>query len=267
MEQRETGCTFIHISDTHINPDTTYNNTYADVTPWQGVQALIHELNHLPFTPDFVLHTGDVAFDPRPEAYLTCLEALNQIPYPVYYVAGNHDDSPALQRIMLGREDPLPALHYAFEVNGVQIICVDSNGPADPPAGMMTRDELEWLSGLCSADDDRPLVIAVHHHVLPVGIPWLDSYMGIRNGDQFHEAILPAKHRLRGVFFGHVHQNLDVVRDGILYSSTLSSWVQFQSYPGMSATTPDHGAEPGYSIVTISEDQTFIRRCRFPLPR
>ncbi|MBC7871067.1 MAG: metallophosphoesterase [Chitinophagaceae bacterium] len=261
------GCTFIHISDTHINDDPSYSRDYADSHPLAGARALVRELNQLPFTPDFVLHTGDVAFDPHAEAYLTALEVLSEIKYPVYYVAGNHDDSPTLQRLMLHRDEPQPALHYAFEVNGVQIICVDSNGPIDPPAGLMTKSELEWLSGLCSAEDDRPLLIAVHHNVLPVGIPWLDQYMGIRNGEAFHKAILPARDRLRGVFFGHVHQNLDIVRDGILYSSTLSSWTQFQAFPGMSQTTPDRGAEPGYSIVTVTEDQTFIRRCRYPIPK
>lgn len=255
--------TFIHISDTHINPDTQYIKDYAQVTPLVGARALVEELNRLPFTPDFVLHTGDVAFDPIPDVYTTCLDILAGIRVPVYYVAGNHDDAPSLQRIMLGRVDPLPTLHYAFEVNGVQIVCVDSNGPADPPAGFVSRDQLEWLHGLCNADDERPMVIAVHHNVLPVNIPWLDGFMRMRNGEAFHEAILPARDRIRGVFYGHVHQNLDTVRDGILYSSTLSSWCQFQAFPGMTTTTPDWGAEPGYSIVTVTDEQTFIRRCRF----
>ncbi len=87
--------------------------------------------------------------------------------------------------------------------------------------------------------------------------------MGIRNTADFHAAILPAKHRLRGVFFGHVHQNIDLYRDGILYASTVSSWVQFLSYPGQARTHVDENAEPGYSIVTVSPEQTFIRRCRY----
>jgi hypothetical protein len=30
--------------------------------------ALIKAVNDVPFAPDFVLHTGDVAYDPDPEA-------------------------------------------------------------------------------------------------------------------------------------------------------------------------------------------------------
>ncbi len=258
--------TFVHISDTHIHPDPYYTKSYANVTPHAGALALVDEINKLPFEPDFVLHTGDVAYDPDPAAYRACLSILQQINYPVYYVAGNHDHSPSLQRLMLNRSDPLPTLHYALEANGIQIVCVDSNGPAEPPAGYIVDEQLEWLKGLCEAEDERPLIIAVHHNVLDVGVPWLDNYMGIRNGERFHQAILPAKDRLRGVFFGHVHQNLDILRDGILYSSCLSSWTQFQAFPGMTHTTSDTGAEPGFSVVTITDTQTFIRRHRFALP-
>lgn len=257
---------FIHISDTHINPDTTYVKDYAPITPLIGARALVAELNRLPFQPDFILHTGDVAYDPVPEAYAACHDLLSALRVPVYYVAGNHDDPIALQRVLMNRAEPLPILSETFEVNGVQIVCVDSNGPATPPAGFVRPEQLEWLEGLCRADDNRPMVIAVHHNMLPVQVPWLDTYMRTSNGEDFHRALLPARHRIRGVFYGHVHQNLDTVRDGILYSSTLSSWCQFHAYPGMADTTSDAGAEPGYSIVTVTNDQTFIRRCRFGQP-
>jgi 3',5'-cyclic-AMP phosphodiesterase len=258
---------FVHISDTHINADPSYNQTYAHITPYEGAKAMVQELNNLPFTPDFVLHTGDVAYDPEPEAYLTCIEILQEIKYPVYYVAGNHDDNASLQQLLLNRAEPTRSLHYAFEVNGVQIICVDSNGPADPPAGNITGYQLEWLAGLCQAEDERPLIIAVHHNVLPVGVPWLDDFMGLRNGELFHQTILPARHRIRGVFFGHVHQNIDVLRDGILYSSTLSSWTQYHAWPGQTDMVPDSGADPGYSVVMVTAEQTYIRRHRFTVPR
>ena len=254
---------FVHISDTHIHPDSAYNTDYANITPYIGARALVDELNSLPFRPDFILHTGDVSYNPDPIAYGASLRILRQIKAPVYYVAGNHDDGVALQRHLLHRDEPQRSVYYEIEINGVQLVVVDSNGPADPPAGYVIDHQLKWLSAICRADDERPLIIAIHHNPLPVGIPWLDHYMGIRNGEMFHEAILPARDRIRGVFFGHVHQNLDIVRDGILYCSTLSSWVQFHAWPGMTKTTVDEGAEPGYSVVTIYDDQTLIRRHRF----
>lgn len=257
---------FIHISDTHIHPDPDYTKDYAEITTYTGAKALVEQLNNVPFTPDFVLHTGDVAYDPNPEAYHACREILGQIKFPVYYIAGNHDDSTGLQKHLMGVENPVTPLHAEMEINGVQIVLVDSNGPAQPPAGFMTDSQLAWLNGLCSAHDDRPMVIAVHHNVLPVGVPWLDDYMRITNAEAFHEAILPARDRIRGVFHGHVHQNLDTLRDGILYSSTLSSWTQFHAWPTTTVTDSDRAAEPGFSVVSITQNQTYIRRHRYPLP-
>jgi len=256
---------FIHISDTHIsaNPDYGRGSWQSPRSTREGAEALVRQLNNLPFEPDFILHTGDVAYDPDPSAYDVARDILGKLRYPVYYVAGNHDYPSELQRIMLNREELLPSFYYTFEINGVQFVCLDSNGPAEPPRGFVTEEQLTWLESICRADDSRPLIVAIHHHILPVGIPWLDDFMRTTNGEEVHRALFPARDRLRGVFFGHIHQNVDMYRDGILYASTLSSWVQFHAWPGQTETIADIDADPGFSLVTLTRDQTYIRRCRF----
>ncbi len=258
--------TFVHISDTHLHPDPAYHPGDYPFPLYDRATALVRQLQQLPFQPDFVLHTGDVAYDPDPAAYTTARVLLSQIPYPTYYVAGNHDEAAALQRFLLGQDDVLAPFDYTVEINGAQLIVVDSNGPAVFPAGFVTPPQLEWLEQLCAAPDDRPLIVAIHHNPLPVGIPWLDEYMGITNGEDVHTALLPARRRLRGVFFGHVHQNLTIHRDGILYASALSTWEQLHAWPGQTDTVVDEAAEPGTNVVTITRDQTFIRRHRFAAP-
>lgn len=251
---------FIHISDTHINHDPAYTLPEADHTPVAGTQALITALNNLPFEPDFILHTGDVVYDPDPQAYEQAGELLAQLKYPIYYLAGNHDDGEMLQRVILRKDEILSPFDYQFEKKGVQIVCVDSNGPAKPPAGFITPDQVARLQGIATEKDDRPLVIAVHHNVLPTGIPWWDGFMRMTNGDEFHRALLPARHRIRGVFHGHVHQAVDLYRDGILYSSVVSTWYQIQGYPGQTQTLADRLTPPGFNIVTVTPQQAFIRR-------
>lgn len=259
--------TFIHISDTHIHSNPDHSRDFALYSPNWGAKELVQTINALPYAVDFVLHTGDVVYNPVSAMYTVARDILSQLKYPIHYVAGNHDAAGILQNMLIQQGDASLQVHYTFTVNGVQFVVVDSNGPATPPAGYFTNTQLSWLNNICSADDDRPLVIATHHNVLPVGIPWLDDYMGVKNWADFHEALLPAKHRIRGIFSGHVHQHIDIVRDGILYASTASSWAQFSSYPTLDKTTSDIGAEPGFSLVTISREQTFIRRCRFPIPQ
>jgi 3',5'-cyclic-AMP phosphodiesterase len=264
----DTLLTFVHISDTHFNPDLNYSNPFSEYPPIEGTNALVESIQALPFDFDFILHTGDVIYDPHESVYETVKEVFASLEKPIYYIAGNHDHNDGLQRHLLGWEESevIPNLHYEFEANGVQIICLDSNGPAQVPSGYVPEKQLEWLETLCTADDDRPLVIAIHHNPLAVDVPWLDDFMRIINGDALHEVIKKARSRLVGVFHGHIHQNTSVYREGILYSSVASSWVQFHSYLGMSDTTPDAGSRPGYSVVMVKPNQSFIRRYWFDVP-
>lgn len=254
---------FVHISDTHISADPAYTLPEADHTPMEGAQELVRQINALPFTPDFVLHTGDVAYDPVPSAYEAARTILGQIRFPVYYLIGNHDDKALLQKTMLDRSEIISPFDYQFEVNGVQIVCLDSNGPAKFAGGSLLPGQLEWLEGICRAPDNRPLVVAVHHNALPIGAPFWDEFMRLSSGEEFHRLLLAAQQRLRGVFFGHVHQATETYRDGILYSSVLSSWYQLHCWPGQANIEADRGADPGFNVVTITRSQTFIRRHRF----
>lgn len=252
---------FIHISDTHISHDHHYNQTGALHTPSMGARSLVQALKRLPFTPDFVLHTGDVAFDPVAEAYETARDILSEIPYPVYYLAGNHDDPAALQRVVIGAE-PRDPFDTVVDVNGFRLICIDSNRPVPPPRGRISPEQIAWLREQC-ASTSSPLVIATHHNPLPVGIPWWDDHMSIENGEDLHAALLPFKDRVRGIFFGHVHQATDTYRDGLLYTSALSSWYQLVATPGQLRAETDRAGAPGYSVVTMTASTTFIRRHTF----
>lgn len=256
--------TFVQISDTHISPDPDYGKNHAPYGTQAAAEALVKAVNALSFKVDFVLHSGDVAYDPDTTAYRTARDILGRLRFPVYYIAGNHDHPAELQRLLLGRAEIQPSFYYTFDSNGVQVICLDSNGPAEVPRGYIIPEQLVWLESLCAARDERPLVVAVHHNVLPVGSPWLDEYMRITNGEDLHGVLLKARDRLRGVFFGHVHQNIQMLKDGILYTSALSSWCQFHSWPGLEDTIDDD-SEPGFNVVTLTRDQTFIRRWQFRL--
>jgi Icc protein len=268
LKQRESEVLlqFVHISDTHISADPAYTHAEADYPAVAGAQELVRQINALPFQPDFVLHTGDIAYDPVPSAYDAARAILQDIRYPTYYLVGNHDDPALLQQKMVGRTQILSPYDYEFELNGVQIVCLDSNGPAQFAGGSLLPKQLEWLEGICKSHDVRPLVVAVHHNALPIGSSFWDDFMRMTNGEDFHRTLLSAQRRLRGVFFGHVHQGTETYRDGILYSSVLSSWYQLQCWPGQSGILEDRGAEPGFNVVTITRSQTFIRRHRYHVP-
>lgn len=267
---------FVHISDTHLllpGQQLDYSDippvleTYAQQVlslPYDSqavAEALIREISALPVQPDFVLHTGDVAAQLRsPDDYGYMIDVLNRIPYPVYYLPGNHDDPDALRRFSRGDDAPP---YYSFEVNGVQIACLDTaSHPAVPHGGGLDDAQLAWLEALCTAPDPRPLVVALHHHPVAIGVPWLDTLI-LDNGDALHRILLKAGSRLRGVFNGHIHYAIDVMRDGILYSSAASAWCQFTGWPDHDRATLDMHVNPGFSLVTLTTEATFVRRHRY----
>lgn len=260
---------FVQISDTHISHDEAYNRPPAPHTPLEGTLALLAALRNLPFTPDFILHTGDVVFDPYPEAYRKARELLIDLPAPILYLAGNHDDPGMLQELLLGSQKPRIPYDHEHEINGVQILCLDSGrlGGDEAPAGRLTAAQLAWLQGHTTTNDPRPLLVFIHHNPLPQpDSPWLES-MRLQNAGDFHAALLPARERLRGVFYGHIHQPMHLQRDGILYSSAVSSWQTFRSDPGESELGFELEARPGFNVVTLSTHMTTVRRHSFAVSR
>jgi 3',5'-cyclic-AMP phosphodiesterase len=255
--------TFVHISDTHLSHDPDYGRQAERPPSYPGAAALIEAINHLPFPIDFVLHTGDVAYDPDAAAYPAARELFGRLRVPIYYTPGNHDDPLALQHVLLGTEAISPFC-YTVTVKGLRLIVLDSTGPAAPPAGSITAAQLGWLEQTLLQTGDEAVIVAVHHNPLPVGIPWLDDYMGLTNGLELHQVLLKAGARMRGVFFGHIHQNVQVMRDGILYCSAASSWYSFHAWPGQDRTVVDPHYQPGFNVVTVTAETTFIRQWQLP---
>ncbi|MEL6150562.1 MAG: metallophosphoesterase [Chloroflexota bacterium] len=255
--------TFVHISDTHIHGDPTHNTSVARFSSRVPVLNLIHTINHLTLPVDFVLHTGDIIHDrTRPEDYTTARELLDQLRYPVYYVAGNHDSMPDVKAQMAPNYDyPGDGAYYSVDVDGVQMIALDSTLPEEA-TGQIDGAQLAWLEALCEDETDtRPLIVAVHHHPLPTAAPWLDT-IGMRNGDDLHATLLHARHRLRGVFYGHIHETATTVRDGISYYSVQSGWYQTQTHYNQQEPSTPAQQRGGFNLVTLTETDTFVRPVR-----
>lgn len=262
----DTLLTFVHLSDTHIHADPLYTGDIASFSSRPGVAALIQEVNALPFHVDFVLHTGDIMTDPEHlEDYLIARDILSQINRPVYYLPGNHDRPDGIRQFLMGQLIAAPSegqMYYEFDMNGVQVIALDSHLPGTA-AGIISDEQLAWLASLVKRPDDRPLIVALHHHPLLLGAPWLDT-IPLTNGETLHQILLHARHRLRGVFYGHIHETTTTIRDGISYVSALSAWFQTRTWQGQQEPFQDPVQIPGFHVITITTQDTFIRSYRVP---
>lgn len=260
---------FVHISDSHIGPTAEYSR--HGYRPQPSVERAVAEINSLPMTPDFVIHTGDVVTDPNVASYRRAAEIFSALKMPIYYVTGNHDRARDIQRhLPMGSRhilsNNLDVLSYAFEVKGYRFLVLDARGPDEiDPHGVMSESQLALVRQEAAAVGP-PLSVFLHFPALPMNSIWMDAYMLVINGMQLHEALLPAQERLRGVFYGHVHQSMQTMRDGILYTAVPSLFSQFAAWPNDTDVRDDPDALPGFNFVHLLPNRTIIHQHTFPRP-
>ncbi len=261
---------FIHISDTHLGktPDFTYNGFNS----YRHLERVIETINALPFAVDFVLHSGDVTEYGSAEEYALARRLLERSRFPVKYAVGNHDNAALLQSALLGIESPSGRYDHTFSVAGVQIVILDTNN-GFVPNGTLTERQLADLRALCTPEG-APLIVALHHPPLPLDTPWLQEgwagfgfrSMLLNEGEAFRAAIAPARERLRGVFFGHIHRAFQVQHEGIFYCSAPSTVIQFVAYPEQRDPKPAPEELPAFALVTLDEAQLTVRQYALPRP-
>jgi Icc protein len=259
---------FVHISDTHFGPTPGY--TLYDHSPFTCARRLVEVINNLPTRPHFVIHTGDVVSDPDPRSYQLAAETLANLQAPIYYVNGNHDSVAGIRRYLpMGPKNDLDdhnLLSYAYEVRGYRFLVLDAKGPDEiDPQGRLPDSQLELLATEAQPDGP-PLVVFMHFPTLKLNSIWMDTNMLIQNGEALHRLLFPARSRIRAVFYGHVHQPMQTVRDGILYVSGASAFSQFDAWPKATVVHPDIDHDPGYGFVHLLPGQTIVHQHTFPRP-
>jgi 3',5'-cyclic AMP phosphodiesterase CpdA len=285
--------TFVHISDTHFEPAVRLDHKLAygsprmsaffkelsdkgvdllaahraDVSAEVANQALIDAVNALPFPIDFILHTGDVMTDAADaDQYNAVKPIMDSFRAPVYYLRGNHDHNDGLRSLMPSVETANGTLDYVIEHNGVRVVCVDSATNGVDHGGRLSDEQLEWLKEQLASEPEKPLLAAIHHPPLLLGSDMMD-FFGVTNGSEVHEVFKAAVPRLQGVFFGHIHQVVDMVRDGVYYSCVQSPISQPVLIPGgLEASGLHHDPNPGFTLVVVTPEQTYFRRVNYLMP-
>lgn len=251
---------YIHISDTHIGP--TRDFLLQGINTSYPFEKVLKAIQNLPFTPDFIVHTGDVVADPDTRSYSLFAEMVRDIQIPMYYVSGNHDDSQMiLSGLQIGERSQLISdkLVYRFEVSGEQFLVLDGRGPQEiDPHGTISEEQLDMVESLLSKDQ-CPTSIFIHFPLIPTDCAWVDARMLLLEGEKLHKLFSKYRERIRGVFHGHIHSGTINVRDGMRYQSVGSTALQFGLMPYQEAPSyEDHGR--GYfNIVTIDGGRMIVK--------
>lgn len=190
----------IQISDPHLfkNRDQRLLNVETDAS-LKGVVRHIqtHEKNI-----DLVLATGDVTQDGSAQGYERFIELTRPLGTTLRGLPGNHDLRESFHAVWGDLADPVT------DMDGWRLVMLDSTIPGSS-AGNIASNQLEILKKALDTAGGKHVLVAVHHNPVPIGSGWLDTMM-IDNGHELM-AVLKDFPNVRGLIWGHVHQEFDSV--------------------------------------------------------
>ena len=208
----------LQITDTHLY--ATADGQLLGLNTLHCLQR-VTELARRGPAPDLVVASGDLTHDATEEAYRRLRNCLKDLEAPVYCLPGNHDEAGMLKKHL-----QTPPIHTTSAlIRGQwQLLFLDST-VAGKEGGHLAKPELAALASSLHEHPDLQTLIFVHHQPVPIGSSWLDS-MAIDNPDKLF-AVVDNHPQVRGIVWGHVHQEFDQTRKNVRLLATPSTCLQF----------------------------------------
>jgi len=249
---KDSGFHFVHMSDAHILGKASQE--IHGVKPARNLRAAVQFINSLNPPPAFCIHTGDSVSEETERAYLLFKKELAALKVPTYFALGNHDQRALFRKIVLS--DPSPdetPYHYDFQLKGWRIIVMDSLDPGKI-TGRIDTDQLRWLKRSLHDHPNQPTFLFLHHHPVPLGIPWIDALMLQDSGPLIKT--LQGASWIRRVFCGHVHHECHVSLGNLHITSIPALSFQFSENIG-----PDKFSSlpPGLLLVHVQGEMVRMR--------
>jgi len=244
----------VQITDSHIFADP--EGCLLGLNTRHSFNTVCDRVMREEWSPDVLLATGDLSQDSSDEAYQFLAETFEHMALPTYWIAGNHDSNEAMQRRM-DSGCISAAKHLVFDY--WQVIMLDSS-VVDKVHGELSPSQLDFLKDKLEEHRDKFSLVVLHHQPVDVGSEWLDQ-VGLRNKQELCN-ILKAFPKVKGVLWGHIHQEYFEEKEGIQWIASPSSCVQFK--PGSSEFSADTDS-PGYRYLQLLSDgsiETLVHRMK-----
>ena len=257
---------FIHISDTHIGSQKDF--LQYELNTYDCFDRFLKGINKLNFKPDFIIHTGDIVAEPNEASYKLTQSLADKTDIPIYFTAGNHDDSELIRRFLKMHnveylDDEL--LSYSFTFNNTEFISLDTSGYKEiDPQGLISDKQL-YIIRKALANANKSVVIFLHFAPVDTGIPWLDKNMSLLNREKLVDIFIENRKKLRGVFFGHIHSSFDIFYDNIFYSGVGSLYRQFKTWPNLNKAELENKHAPHFNCVTLDRKLLTVKHCSIDL--
>lgn len=230
----------LQISDLHILAEK--GKTMEGV---ETEQSFILSLNHIHtiFSEiDLLLVTGDLAQDPCQSSYQRIYQALKQYQTRTICLPGNHDDFSLMQQILADKQVNCDKL---IQFKHWQIISLNSKKTGSA-GGYLDSSELDYLTDTLDKQPELNTLIAVHHHPIPTHSIWMDT-MTIENSHELF-SLLKAYPKVKAISCGHIHQEMESIKDNKLILGIPSTCFQFKPF---SVDYALDNNKPGYRLLSL----------------
>ncbi len=233
----------VQLTDTHLYSDAA--GTLHGVETAASFTRVIDAVAQQDRQPAAVLATGDLSQDGSRASYERFWSLLGGIDCPVLCLPGNHDSPEPMRKVL----DDGRYRYCQTEWFGEWCIPMLNTFAAGRAGGHLSPQSLEDLGQVLAESSESHVLICLHHHPVPMHSRWLDT-VGLDNGDDFLKVIAQAPH-VRGVLWGHVHQEFDESRDGVRFLASPSTCFQF--LPRSDEFALD-ARPPGYRYIDLQAD-------------
>ena len=211
-----------HLSDPHIDLSDVLLDRFRSV------------IDRLPVV-DAILVTGDIADHGLDTEYRAFLGELPE--HPRVVVPGNHDERAMFERALGSRNSLL-------DLDGVRIIGLDSSVPGEDH-GLLDGETLDFAREAI-ATAPGSVVLAMHHHSVPVGHPLIDA-TALQNSSELAPLVTS---RVIGLLTGHVHTAVSATFAGVpaIGAPGIASTLRLDLPARIATTQPP---VPGFVVHTI----------------
>jgi len=232
----------LQITDTHLGAQAaeTLLGLNTDYSLEQVVDLVRRERPHA----DLLLATGDISSCGAGQSYHRYRQLTKGIADQTLWLPGNHDTVAAMREAAKDGNE----MAGCATIGNWHIIMLNSKTPGKVGGSLSDKELAKLRVGLQQSREGYALV-CLHHHPVSIGCDWLDEQK-VSNAETLFSVLDEFTH-VRGLLWGHVHQQIDQQRNGVKLMATPSTCIQFAAD---SADFKLDRLSPGYRWLDLQEN-------------
>jgi 3',5'-cyclic AMP phosphodiesterase CpdA len=241
----------IHVSDPHFLAGGARLGGRYDVE--ENFARTLDAIRRVHPHPAAIVVTGDLADLGEPDAYRRLRAAVEpvaaELDTVVVWVAGNHDERPALRAGLLDLEPTEEPVTGVWDLDGLRLIALDTSVPGWHH-GDLDRAQLDWLARILEEPAPHGTLLAMHHPPLPSHLPLFDI-LELQHQDELAAIIRGTD--VRGILAGHLHYSAHGMFAGVPVSvSSATCYTMNVALPAPDVNGMD--AAQAFQLVHVHPD-------------